>query len=133
MDLFLDTSVLLSACASTSGASRFIVESAKDYHWALSSAHYCREEAIRNLNKLGGSADDYFTKHLDKQIHWQLNALTSDDIILFEVDFRRMESTIIPNLYFAGECLDFDGITGGFIFRAAWTTGRIAGQAISEA
>ena len=37
----------------------------------------------------------------------------------------------LPGLYFAGECLDLDGITGGFNFQAAWTTGRIAGLAIS--
>ena len=49
-----------------------------------------------------------------------------------EIDFRRMESKLIPNLYFAGECIDVDGITGGFNFQAAWTTGYIAGQAMTE-
>jgi len=33
-----------------------------------------------------------------------------------------------PNLYFAGEVLDIDGVTGGFNFQAAWTTGYIAGM-----
>jgi predicted flavoprotein YhiN len=42
-----------------------------------------------------------------------------------------MESKRIPKLHFAGECLDFDGITGGFNFQAAWTTGRIAGEAMA--
>jgi predicted flavoprotein YhiN len=41
-----------------------------------------------------------------------------------------MESKLAPGLHFAGECLDLDGITGGFNFQAAWTTGRIAGLAI---
>jgi len=41
-----------------------------------------------------------------------------------------MESKLATGLHFAGECLDFDGITGGFNFQAAWTTGRIAGLAI---
>lgn len=48
---------------------------------------------------------------------------------LKEVDFRTMESRLVPGLHFAGECLDIDGITGGFNFQAAWTTGRIAGLA----
>jgi predicted flavoprotein YhiN len=43
-----------------------------------------------------------------------------------------MESKVAPGVYFAGELLDIDGITGGFNFQAAWTTGWIAGTAISE-
>ena len=50
-----------------------------------------------------------------------------------EVDWRKMESRIIPNLFFAGECIDYDGITGGFNFQGAWTTGRIAGLAMASA
>ena len=42
-----------------------------------------------------------------------------------------MESRIAHGLYFAGEALDIDGITGGFNFQAAWTTGWIAGNAIA--
>jgi predicted flavoprotein YhiN len=42
-----------------------------------------------------------------------------------------MESRIMPDLFFAGECLDYDGITGGFNFQAAWTTGHIAGIAMA--
>ena len=57
--------------------------------------------------------------------------VTCGGIRLKEVDFRRMESRIVPNLFFAGECLDIDGITGGFNFQAAWTTGRIAGLAMA--
>jgi len=48
------------------------------------------------------------------------------------VNFKKMESRIIPHLYFAGECLDYDGITGGFNFQGAWTTGYIAGTAMAE-
>lgn len=46
---------------------------------------------------------------------------------LKEVNFKTMESRIVPGLYFSGEVLDIDGITGGFNFQAAWTTGWIAG------
>ncbi|HEX4120495.1 MAG TPA: NAD(P)/FAD-dependent oxidoreductase [Verrucomicrobiae bacterium] len=48
-----------------------------------------------------------------------------------EVDFKTMESRVCPGLYFAGELLDIDGITGGFNFQAAWTTGWLAGRAMA--
>ncbi|MCX6158583.1 MAG: NAD(P)/FAD-dependent oxidoreductase [Ignavibacteriae bacterium] len=44
-----------------------------------------------------------------------------------EIDFRTMQSKIVPNLFFAGEILDIDGITGGFNFQSAWSAGYIAG------
>ena len=50
---------------------------------------------------------------------------------LREINFKTMESRITPHLYFAGELLDIDGITGGFNFQAAWTTGWIAGHAMA--
>ncbi len=55
--------------------------------------------------------------------------VTCGGVHLKEVDFTRMESKIVPGLFFAGEVLDIDGITGGFNFQSAWTTGWIAGQA----
>ena len=57
--------------------------------------------------------------------------VTCGGVSLKEVDFRTMESKLHPGLHFAGECLDFDGITGGFNFQAAWTTGRIAGESMA--
>ena len=57
--------------------------------------------------------------------------VTCGGVSLKEVDFRTMESKQRKGLYFAGECLDLDGITGGFNFQAAWTTGRIAGRAMA--
>ena len=51
-------------------------------------------------------------------------------VTLNEVDFRTMQSRLCPGLYFAGEILDVDGITGGFNFQNAWTTGWIAGQSM---
>jgi predicted Rossmann fold flavoprotein len=56
--------------------------------------------------------------------------VTCGGVDLKQVDFRTMESRVCPGLYFAGEVLDVDGITGGFNFQAAWTTGWLAGQAI---
>jgi predicted Rossmann fold flavoprotein len=58
--------------------------------------------------------------------------VTCGGIDLHEVNFKTMESRITPRLYFAGELLDIDGITGGFNFQAAWTTGWIAGHAMAQ-
>ncbi len=54
--------------------------------------------------------------------------VTAGGVSLEEVDPSTMRSRLVPGLYFAGEVLDIDGITGGFNFQAAWTTGRIAGM-----
>lgn len=57
--------------------------------------------------------------------------VTCGGVRLGEVDFRTMASRRCPGLYFAGELLDLDGLTGGFNFQAAWTTGWIAGHALA--
>ena len=58
--------------------------------------------------------------------------VTAGGIDLDEVDFKTFESRIHKGLYFAGEVLDIDAITGGFNFQAAWTGGWIAGHALAE-
>ena len=58
--------------------------------------------------------------------------VTCGGVALNEVDFRTMQSKPCQGLYFAGEILDIDGITGGFNFQSAWTTGWIAGLNISK-
>jgi hypothetical protein len=57
--------------------------------------------------------------------------VTCGGVSLKEVDFKTMQSKISPGLYFAGEILDIDGITGGFNFQSAWTTGWIAGESMA--
>ncbi len=57
--------------------------------------------------------------------------VTCGGVKLSEVNFQSMESRICPGLFLAGELLDIDGITGGFNFQAAWTTGFIAGRAMA--
>ena len=54
--------------------------------------------------------------------------VTCGGVVLGEVDFATMQSRVVPGLYFAGEVLDVDGVTGGFNFQAAWTTGFVAGR-----
>lgn len=56
--------------------------------------------------------------------------VTAGGINLKEVNFKTMESKVCPGLHFAGEVLDIDGITGGFNFQSAWTTGFIAGSSL---
>lgn len=58
--------------------------------------------------------------------------VTCGGVALEEVNFKTMESKRCPGLYFAGEVLNIDGITGGFNFQNAWTTGWIAGQAMGN-
>lgn len=57
--------------------------------------------------------------------------VTCGGIRLSEISLETMESRIVPGLYFAGEVLDIDGITGGFNFQAAWTAGFLAGRAMA--
>jgi len=56
--------------------------------------------------------------------------VTCGGVSLKEIDFSAMQSKIIPGLFFAGEVLDIDGVTGGFNFQNAWTTGWIAANGL---
>jgi len=57
--------------------------------------------------------------------------VTCGGVPLHELDLRTLQSKRCPGLYFAGEVIDVDGITGGFNFQNAWTTGHLAGTAIA--
>ena len=82
-----------------------------------------RNELIRHLRVTELEVDG---KSLNKE-----EFVTCGGVRLREINFKTMGSRITPNLYFAGELLDIDGITGGFNFQAAWTTGWIAGHAMA--
>jgi predicted Rossmann fold flavoprotein len=58
--------------------------------------------------------------------------VTCGGVNLNEVDFKTMQSRMVDDLFFAGEVLDIDGITGGFNFQSSWTTGWLAGSALSS-
>ncbi|QFZ92065.2 NAD(P)/FAD-dependent oxidoreductase [Synechococcus elongatus] len=58
--------------------------------------------------------------------------VTAGGVPLGSLNSKRMESKHCPGLFFAGELLDVDGITGGFNFQNAWTSGWIAGQALAD-
>lgn len=56
--------------------------------------------------------------------------VTAGGVSLTNVNVQKMESKVIPGVFFAGEVLDIDGVTGGFNFQAAWTTAYIAGKSV---
>ena len=58
--------------------------------------------------------------------------VTCGGVKLNEVDFKTMQSRIAAGMFFAGEVLNIDGITGGFNFQSAWTTGWLAGNGLAE-
>ena len=94
----------------------------RDIRWsAFSSAaqHRLIQQLIRSEFPVTG-------KSLNKD-----EFVTCGGVNLREVSFKTMESRVCPGLFFAGEVLDLDGITGGFNFQAAWTTGWIAGRAMA--
>jgi hypothetical protein len=90
-----------------------------DKHW--------NEVGRKGLNKLVNllTNDEYKVKG---QTTFKEEFVTCGGISLESVDLNTMESKVCKNLYFAGEILDIDAITGGFNFQAAWTTGWIAGK-----
>jgi hypothetical protein len=96
---------------------------ARDTRWAALAApqqHQLVQRLLRCEFRVTG-------KSLNKD-----EFVTCGGVRLGEVDFKTMQSRICPGLFFAGEVLDIDGITGGFNFQAAWTTGWIAGRAMAE-
>lgn len=58
--------------------------------------------------------------------------VTAGGISRKDINFKTMQSKIIPNLYFSGEVIDVDGITGGFNFQNAWTTATLAARDIAD-
>ncbi len=103
--------------------------------WGFLLKKYELPEQIRWKEVEGKSANKLVTALLfDKytvsgKTTFKEEFVTAGGVALSEIDFNTMESKSIKGLYFAGEIVDIDGITGGFNFQAAWTTGFIAGKA----
>ena len=72
------------------------------------------------------------TYHVNGKSTFKDEFVTAGGVVLDEVNFKTMESKLFPGLYFAGEILDIDAVTGGYNFQSAWTTGWIAGTAMAE-
>ena len=75
------------------------------------------EKSYYKINGKGPSGDEF---------------VTAGGVSLKQVNFKSMQSLICNGLYFAGEVLDIDGVTGGFNFQSCWTCGWIAGQSIAQ-
>ena len=58
--------------------------------------------------------------------------VTAGGLDLKEINFKSFESKLIPNLYFAGEVINVDAVTGGFNFQNAWTGAYIVAQSITK-
>jgi len=89
--------------------------------------HLSRDAARRFAGELTAGRFAVDGKSMNKD-----EFVTCGGVALREVDFQKMESRLVPGLHFAGEVLDIDGITGGFNFQSAWTTGHIAGGAVAD-
>lgn len=104
----------------------YLLEAAKipaELNWADANAK--QMEAL--AEQLTGSAFEVMGKSTFKE-----EFVTAGGVKLSEVDFKTMQSKIHPGLFFAGEVLDIDAVTGGFNFQAAWTTGWIAGSRMKK-
>ncbi len=88
-------------------------------------------ESQPNLRRLAQRlTDDVY--RISGKTTYKEEFVTCGGIALKEVDLRTMQSKLHPGLFFAGEILDIDGVTGGFNFQNAWTSGWVAGHAIAD-
>jgi predicted Rossmann fold flavoprotein len=71
------------------------------------------------------------TFHVKGKTIFKEEFVTAGGVSLKEINFKTMESKICKGLYFAGEVLDIDGITGGFNFQSAWSTAYITAKSIA--
>lgn len=104
--------------------------------------HFTRLSGIENGQLYGSLSKKQINKLVQNLFCYTLNVegkttfkeefVTAGGIALNEVNPETLESKFHPNLYFAGEVLNIDGITGGFNFQAAWSTGFLAGMASSN-
>ncbi len=72
------------------------------------------------------------TYHIKGKTTFKEEFVTCGGITLSEIDPQTMQSRVVPGLYFAGEIMDVDGITGGFNFQHAWSSGYIAANHLVE-
>jgi predicted Rossmann fold flavoprotein len=103
----------------------FVLKNGLDtaFRWADLS-----NKQLRNLAQLLTS-DNYV---VSGKTTFKEEFVTCGGIALEEIDFKFMESKKVKGLYFVGEILDIDGVTGGFNFQAAWTTGWLAAIGITQ-
>lgn len=90
-----------------------------------------KEIGKKSMNKLVNSlCNDRY--EVSGKTTFKEEFVTAGGVSLKDINVQKMESKILPGLFFAGEVLDIDGITGGFNFQAAWTTAFIAGKSVGS-
>jgi predicted Rossmann fold flavoprotein len=100
----------------------FLMEKAQ-----LSTESRWKELGAKSLNKIVTVL--LFDRHeVNGKTTFKEEFVTAGGVALEDIECRTMESKVLPGMYFAGELMDIDGITGGFNFQAAWTTAWIAGK-----
>jgi predicted Rossmann fold flavoprotein len=127
----IDTTVQLHGAKKAQNLNPFAITN-RLWHFLLSKAEIpneirWQELGKKNTNKLVNILlnDRYEVKG---KTTFKEEFVTAGGVSMSNIDIRNMESKRVPGLHFAGEILDIDGITGGFNFQAAWTTGFIAGK-----
>ena len=90
-----------------------------------------KEIGVKSCNKLVNTLlnDRY---EVNGKTTFKEEFVTAGGVSLSEINVKSMESRKVKGLFFAGEIMDIDGITGGFNFQAAWTTGFIAGKNVGS-
>jgi predicted nucleic acid-binding protein len=84
MTLFLDTSVLISACGSEKGASRHVCECGTSHGWRLITSGYCRNETLRNLPRLGAKGLQAWERIVEPRINPVPDVISFDKTLVFE-------------------------------------------------
>ena len=102
------------------------------WHYLLKKCNFPKD---KKWNELGKKGLNKLVNILTNDIYqvkgkttFKEEFVTCGGVSLESINSKTMESKICKNLYFAGEVMDIDGITGGYNFQSAWTTGFIAGQ-----
>lgn len=102
------------------------------WQFLLAKAELPKEKKWSELGKKGLNKLTSVLTYDVYQVHgkttFKEEFVTCGGVSLESIDFNTMQSRICKNLYFAGEVMDIDGITGGYNFQSAWTTGFIAGK-----
>ena len=102
------------------------------WHYLLEKSGLSRQTQWGQLGRKGINKlvqlltnDSY---HVEGKTTFKEEFVTCGGVSLGDIDNKTMQSKVCKNLYFTGEVMDIDGITGGYNFQAAWTTAYIAGK-----
>lgn len=98
----------------------------------------CEVDEQMRWSELPSRQQNKLIQHLTQQVFevsgkttFKEEFVTCGGVKTAEIEPSTMESRVVPGLYFAGEIMDIDGVTGGFNFQHAWTSGWIAAKAIA--